>query len=53
MPVIIALERLRQEVYKFEASLGYTVSSRPAFIIVTLSLRKPRDGDVAQWYSIC
>jgi hypothetical protein len=27
MPVIIALERLRQEVYKFEASLGYIVSS--------------------------
>jgi hypothetical protein len=43
MPVIIALERLRQEVYKFEASLGYIVSSSQLELpSKTLFQEKPR-----------
>jgi hypothetical protein len=33
MPVIPALGKLKQKDLKFEASLGYTVSSRTAWII--------------------
>ena len=42
MPVILVLGRMRQEDYKFEASLGYL--TRPC-----LTVKMRRDGDIAQW----
>jgi hypothetical protein len=40
MTVILALCRLRQEDHKFEASLAYIVSSRPACVSVSLKKKK-------------
>lgn len=48
MSVILALRRLRQDYYKFEASLGCIVSSSLIFVSI-LSMRKLRFRKSGQW----
>jgi hypothetical protein len=40
IPIIQALKKLRQEDHKFQASLGYIVSSRVSLYIMELCLKK-------------
>lgn len=42
MPAALALERLREEDFKFEGSLGYIVSSRSAWATVRPCLKSSK-----------
>jgi hypothetical protein len=44
MPIIPALQRLRQKNQKFKASLGYIVSGEPGLHRKTISLKRQKNG---------